>query len=237
MASRLSTRREIDHVRLRLPRVANRLFALALAMTAGIASGEDFPVPATVVELMTRTTLEVMSREGAAMAADPERYYALARNTLKPHFDLERACRVILGPSWSTATPAERKDFQRAFEDYLITSYAVALRHITATTFTVTGEPRPVGTSEVLLPVSIVFVDGEVVNAELRMRLGSSGWRIWDASGGGLSMIRLYRGDIGTEAAVHGIAHTVDSLQKVSALNRVRNAEDARKRAAAAVSR
>ena len=224
-------------MQLRLLRVANRLAALAFALSAGAASGDEFPTPATSIEMMTRSTLEVLSHEDTAIAADPDRYYALARKTLKPHFDLERACRVILGPSWMTATAAERKDFQRAFEDYLVTSYAVALRHVTATTLTVAGEPRPVGTAEVLLPVSILFVDGDIVNAELRMTLGSSGWRIWDAAGGGLSMVRLYRGDIGTEAAVHGIAQTVESLQEMAAKNRVRNAEEARKRAAAAIKR
>jgi phospholipid transport system substrate-binding protein len=220
-------------VRLNLHRILGMLMTIALALPAAASEGEGHPAPATVIESMTRSTIEALPREGTALAADPERYYALARNTLKPYFDLDRAGRVILGPSWVGASAAEREDFQRAFEDYLVTSYAVALRHVTATTLTVAGEPRPVGAAEVLLPVRLVLVDGEILEAELRMRLGPSGWQIWDAGAGGLSVVRLYRGDIGTEAAVHGVARLVDSLQKMAARNRVRNTEEARERAAA----
>jgi phospholipid transport system substrate-binding protein len=224
-------------VRLILHRIADVLMAVTLALPAVADKAEGHPAPATVIESMTRSTIEALPREGAAMAADPERYYALARNTLKPFFDLDRAGRVILGPAWVGATAAERDAFQRAFEDYLVTSYAVALRHVTATTLTVSGDPRPVGAAEVLLPVRLVLVDGETLEAELRMRLGPSGWQIWDAGAGGLSVVRLYRGDIGTEAAVHGVARSVDSLQKMAARNRVRNTEEARERAAAATRR
>jgi phospholipid transport system substrate-binding protein len=218
-------------VRLILRRIVEVLMAVTLALPAAAGEGESHPAPATVIETMTRSTIEALPREGTAMAADPEHYYALARNTLKPFFDLDRAGRVILGPSWVGATAAERDAFQRAFEDYLVTSYAVALRHVTATTLTVAGEPRPVGAAEVLMPVRLVLVDGETLEAELRMRLGPSGWQIWDAGAGGLSVVKLYRGDIGTEAAVHGVARVVDSLRSMAARNRARNTEEARERA------
>lgn len=224
-------------MRLKSPHAAEVLASLVLVMPAAASDRASHPAPAAVIDSMTRSTIEALPHEGAAMATDPERYYTLARKTLKPFFDLDRAGRMILGPSWVGATAAEKDAFQRAFEDYLVTSYAVALRHVTAETLTVTGEPRPVGATEVLLPVRLLLVGGETLEAELRMRLGPEGWRIWDAGAGGLSVVRLYRGDIGTEAAVHGIARTVESLQRVAAQNRVRDIENARKRAATGASR
>jgi phospholipid transport system substrate-binding protein len=220
-------------VRLNAHRSVETVVTLMLALSTAAGAGESHPAPAAVIESMTRSTIEALPREGTAMATDPERYYALARNTLKPFFDLDRAGRVILGPAWSSASATERAAFQRAFEDYLVTSYAVALRHVTAATLTVTGEPRQVGAAEVLLPVRLVLVDGELLDAELRMRLGPTGWQIWDAGAGGLSVVRLYRGDIGTEAAIHGVASTVESLQEMAEQNRVRDIEEARQRAAA----
>lgn len=211
--------------------------ALLLALLAALARAGDVPSPREVVESMELAVLDALDTAPAAMNADPERLYALARKELRPHFDLERSGRYILGPAYRTASAEERAAFHQAFEDYLVTSYATALRHVNRSTFTVTGEPRPVGPDEAILPVHIELVDGNALDAELRLRRGPTGWRIWDAGTEGTSLVRLYRGDIGTEAAVHGMAATIGSLQEIAERNRVRNLEEARKRASRPPSR
>lgn len=211
--------------------------ALCLAWLAVAAGAADTATPRQVVESMQRAVLDALATSRSAMEADPERFYALVRDRLRPNFDLERAGRAILGPSWRTASEAERREFQQAFEDYLVTTYATALRHVTAETLTVTGEPRQLDEEEVLLPVRLVLVDHQVIEAELRMRRSASGWKVWDAGAGGSSMVRLYRGDIGTEAAAHGVAQVVASLREAAARNRARDLERARKDSGKARSR
>lgn len=211
--------------------------ALCLMLLGEAAVTADPASPRHVVESMQQVVLDSLAASRAALEADPERFYSLVRRELRPNFDLERAGRAILGTSWRTATEAERRDFQQAFEDYLVTTYAMALRHVTPQTMTVTGEPRQIDESEVMLPVRLQLVDGQVIEAELRMRMSASGWRIWDAGAGGTSLVRLYRGDIGTEAAAHGIGQVVMSLRENAARNRARDLERASKAAGKARSR
>lgn len=212
--------------------IAHRLLrtapALCLVLLAGAAAAADTGSPGQVVESMQQAVLDSLASSRAAMEADPERFYSLVRRQLRPNFDLERAGRAILGSSWRNATEAERRDFHQAFEDYLVTTYATALRHVTPSTLTVTGEPRQLDETEVLLPVRLVLVDHQVIEAELRMRASASGWKIWDAGAGGSSLVRLYRGDIGTEAAAHGVAQVVTSLREAATRNRARDLERAR---------
>jgi len=202
--------------------------ALCLVLLAAAATAADTAGPRQVVESMQQAVLDSLDSSREAMEADPELFYSLVRRKLRPNFDLERAGRAILGVSWKTATEAERREFQQAFEDYLVTTYATALRHVTPSTLTVTGEPRQLDETEVLLPVRLVLVDRQVIEAELRMRQSASGWKIWDAGAGGSSLVRLYRGDIGTEAAAHGVAQVVTSLREAAARNRARDLERVR---------
>lgn len=218
-------------MRLIRERIARTACTLLLSLVVWPACAKDVDTPRQVVESMEQAVLDVLADARAGLVADPERLYALARRELRPHFDLERAGRVILGPALKSASAAELDAFHKAFEDYLVTSYAMALRHVTTETFTVTGEPRPLGTEEILLPVRLMLVDGETIDAELRMRRGAPGWLVWDAGAGGTSLVRLYRGDIGTEAAVHGVAHATASLQEVAARNRSRDLESSKKEA------
>ena len=200
--------------------------AAAMSMSGG-ADGP--PTPRQTVEQMQLDILAELGARRAELEADPELFYELARHRLKPHFDLERAGKYILGPAAGTATAADRAAFNKAFEEYLVTTYAFALRYVTPKTLTVTGEPRPSG-NDVLLPIHLLLVNGDSIDADLRLRLGPSGWRIWDAVGGNTSVVKMYRGDIGTEAAVHGIGHTIQSLHDVAARNRARDLARARHR-------
>ena len=211
--------------------------ASCLALLVAAAGAADMAGPGQVVDSMQQAVLDSLASSRASLEADPEGFYSLARRQLRPNFDLERAGRAILGASWRTASETERREFQQAFEDYLVTTYATALRHVTAETLTVTGEPRQLDEEEVLLPVRLVLVDHQVIDAELRMRRSPSGWKIWDAGAGGSSLVRLYRGDFGTEAAAHGVAQVVTSLREAAARNRTRDLERAGKEAAKAHSR
>ena len=193
----------------------------AASLAADGGAGEP-PTPKQMIEQLEADVVSELGTMRAELEADPERFYELAKRRLGPHFDLESSARYILGPAGSAATAAERAAFRNAFEDYLVTSYASALRYVTPDTLTVTGEPRASG-NDVLLPIRILLVDGDTLEADLRLRLGPSGWRIWDAAGGGISVVKMYRGDFGTEATVHGIDHAIQSLRAAIARNRARD--------------
>jgi len=96
---------------------------LCMALLCGTANAADTQSPRQVVESMQQVVLDALADSGAAMKADPERFYTLVRRELRPHFDLERAGRAILGASWKTASEADRQAFQQAFEDYRRTQF------------------------------------------------------------------------------------------------------------------
>ncbi len=104
---------------------------LCLLLICGAAAAAEPATPRQVVESMQKVVLESLASSRVAMEADPERFYALVRQQLRPHFDLDRAGRAVLGASWRTANESERTAFQQAFEDYLVTTYALTLRHVT----------------------------------------------------------------------------------------------------------
>src|SRR5258706_13946752 len=81
----------------------------------------------------------------AMYAKDPAKLDALGANVLLPNFDTEYAARLVLGQTWRTATPEQRKRFVDAFYHSLLRNYASALVALTADRFGVLpdrGDPN-----------------------------------------------------------------------------------------------
>ena len=89
-----------------------------------------------------------MAKRHDELAADRRKLNALVDELLRPRFDLETSCRLILGQHWKTATPEQRRRFVDAFQGFLMASYGHALLEFTRDTLESTaGEGTCVGSS------------------------------------------------------------------------------------------
>lgn len=199
--------------------------ALALAFAWPLAA--DAPrSPQAVVEDMDRVVLEQLHARRGELDRDPDALYALARSKVRPHFDLEHTARLVVGPAWQGATAAARSAFLAAFERFLVSSYARALLFVEDETLTVLGPPNAVDANYATLPMRVIMDDGAKVETEVHFRLEQGAWRIWDVRASGISFVRQYRGDFGTEARVRGLDACTESLLQIAR----RNESELRKR-------
>lgn len=196
--------------------------SLLAVIAASGASGHDAlqpNPPDAVIEQMDRAVLEDLRTRGSSLDREPDQLYALARERVRPNFDLAYTARRVVGPAWQSATEGDRAGFVDAFERYLITSYARALLFVRPGTLTVVGPPQPLEVALAVLPLRVVMQDGTRVEAEVHFRLDGGVWRIWDVRASGISFVRQYRGDFGTEARIHGLAQSTASLERIARRN------------------
>lgn len=168
---------------------------------------------------MSRTVLDELRARGVDLDGNPSGLYALARVQVRPHFDLEYTARLVTGPAWQRASPAARAAFVGAFERYLVSSYARALLFMRKETLTVLGPPQDVVPTHAVLPLRVLMDDGARVDTEVHFRLDRGAWRIWDVRASGISFVRQYRGDFGTEARIRGLEACTESLQQIARRN------------------
>lgn len=191
---------------------------LALALTCP-ARADSPPSPQAVIEDMDRVVLDQMQARRADLDHDLDALFALARSKVRPHFDLEHTARMVVGPAWQGATEGARSAFVAAFERYLVSSYARALLFVRDETLTVLGPPSVLDATHVTLPMRVVMNDGASIETEVHFRLERGAWRIWDIRASGISFVRQYRGDFGTEARVRGLAACTESLLQIAGRN------------------
>ena len=175
--------------------------------------------PDEVMESLDRVVLAALRDKRGMLDSDPAALYALAREQVRPHFDLAYSARIVAGAAWSGATPSARSEFVAAFEHYLISSYARALLFVGKDSLSVLEPYRPIDATRAWLPVRVVMDDGARIDTEVHFRLDGGAWRIWDVRTSGLSFVRQYRGDFGTEARIKGLAACARSLEEIAQRN------------------
>ena len=93
--------------------------------------------PEQLVEDSAKRMLTELDANRAMYAKDPAKLDSLVANVLLPNFDTEYAARLVLGQTWRTATPEQRKRFVDAFYHSLLRNYGNALLNFTADRFVI----------------------------------------------------------------------------------------------------
>ena len=106
--------------------------------------GDEQSAEQTIAAAAAATARAIAERH-EELAKDSRKLHALIDELLRPQFDFEGACRLILQQHWTQATPEQRKRFVAAFYRFLIASYGRALLEFRYDTITVLPSEAPPG--------------------------------------------------------------------------------------------
>ena len=122
-------------------------------------------------------------------AADRER--ALGR-LFDKSFDLRTISRFALGRYWRTATPAERREYQAVFRDFIVKTSSKRFSSFTGEQLEVTGSRRE-GKMDVVVRSRILRPKGPPIRVMWRLRRSSEDYRVIDVIVEGVSMLITQR--------------------------------------------
>jgi phospholipid transport system substrate-binding protein len=199
------------------------LAAWAAIMAGGTYAAEAPPAaptaapstlgPQELVENSAKRMLQELDKNRAMYQKDPAKLDALVGNVLLPNFDTEYAARLVLGQTWRTATPEQRKRFVDAFYHSLLHNYGAALVDFTADRFIILpykAEPNDI-TATVRTEVKRESGDKVPVNFTLRKVDGV--WKAWDVVIEGISYVKSFKTDFASEIQQKGLDEVINRLE------------------------
>ncbi len=129
--------------------------------------------PQQLVENSAKRMLQELDANRAMYKADPAKLDALVGNVLLPNFDTEYSARLVLGQSWRTATPEQRKRFVDAFYHSLLRNYGAALIDFTADRFVVLPYKGDPGDTTATVRTEVKKSSGDKVPVNFSLRQDS----------------------------------------------------------------
>jgi phospholipid transport system substrate-binding protein len=171
------------------------------------------PAPQALMEQVSQDLLRELDANRAAYAKDPARLRALVDKYLLPNFDTDFAARRVLGKHWTTATPDQRKRFIGAFVGSLMGDYGDAILEFTGDRLKILPFRGDPAAKSATVRTLVKRDDGTEVPVNYTLRATPSGWKAWDVTIEGISYVKNFQNDFGTEINEKGLEHLIERLE------------------------
>jgi phospholipid transport system substrate-binding protein len=189
------------------------LAGLSLCASAATPAAEA-DEPSQIVQNAASEMLKDLDAHRAEYRKDPEKVSALVDRVLLPHFDTEYAAQQVLAKYWRTATPEQRQRFIKGFYQSLLRNYGTALLEFTADRVTILPFKGDASTGRAVIRTQVKRDNGTQVPVNYSVHKTDKGWMAYDVSIEGISYIKSYRTDFGSEIEQKGLDSVIDRLEK-----------------------
>ena len=212
----------MNTVSIRISMAARCVLGVVLGLGSAAWVRADAPAPTSaatdqgpeqLVENSAKKMLTELDANRATYAKDPAKLDNLVATVLLPNFDSEYSARLVLGQTWRTATPEQRKRFVDAFYHSLLRNYGAALLNFTADRFNILPFKGDPGDTTATVRTEVKKSTGEKVPVNFSLRKTDAGWKAWDVVIEGISYVKSFRTDFSAEIQQKGLDEVITRLE------------------------
>lgn len=173
--------------------------------------------PLALLETTTGSMISALDQHQAELKKDPQVVNRLVEEILIPHIDFISASKWVLGKYWRHADKQQKIRFIKEFRTLLIRFYSSALADFLKT-HDVRKDmirflpQRGESSDDVLIRSEVFAPDGKTIAVNYYLHQTRNGWKVYDVSVEGVSMITTYRTSFADEIKQKGVDGLIDSL-------------------------
>jgi phospholipid transport system substrate-binding protein len=189
-----------------------QLFLLTFALSAG-AQANVAKTPDTLVKEVTEEVLNTLRTDAAIKAGDKKRAAELVETQVIPHFNFARMTQLAMGREWANASDEQKGQLITEFRTLLVRTYSNALTSYKNETvefdpFRMTPEQ-----TDVTVKTKVVRAGGRPIPIDYALEKNGEGWKVYDVSVAGVSLVTNYRETFASEIRAGGVDGLVKSLR------------------------
>lgn len=166
-------------------------------------------------ELVKATASDVMSiirADKDIQGGNKQKIYALVDAKVLPHFDFTRMTRLAVGRYWKQATPEQQQKLVNEFRDLLVRTYALSLSSYKNQTIDYKPLRMNPGDTDVTVKTSVVQPGGQPIPIDYQMIKTPNGWKVYDITVEGVSLVVNYRSSFSREIQEGGMDKLIKTL-------------------------
>jgi phospholipid transport system substrate-binding protein len=183
--------------------------ALAAGLLAFAAAGAEL-TPDELVRTTSKEVIEILRADKEARTG--KKLLDLVDAKVLPHFDFTRMTRLAVGKNWRSATPEQQQSLVREFRTLLVRTYSSALATYKDQVIEVKPLKLNAGDTEVTVRTQVQQSGGQPVQIDYAMEKKADGWKVFDVTVAGVSLVTNYRSTFDRQIAEGGIDGLIKSL-------------------------
>lgn len=186
--------------------------SLLLSLLLNGSAAADTLEPDALVRQTSDRMLAMLKEQHDVIKAEPKRLYGLVDDIVLPHFDFERMARWVLGKHWRQANPEQQRAFVDQFRTLLVRTYGTALLEYSDQK--VNFLPTRIGADakDAVVRTEVLKAGGPSIPISYSMIHNADGWKVYDVTIDGISLVSNYRTTFATEIRSSGIDGLIKRL-------------------------
>jgi len=174
----------------------------------------DTALPEQVVQGIAADLERAVDGHQAELRSDREKLIDLIDDLFLPHFDIDYASILVLGPHARAASPEQRARFARAFYSSIAHRYAEGLLNYTKGSVRVLPRNGDLNDKRTIVRTQVVLDDGKLLAVDYAFRKTKSGeWKAYDVIIEGISYVTNYRNQVDAEIRKTGLDALIVRLE------------------------
>ena len=194
-----------------------RLPALVLALLFAVPAFAQDLGPEELVKRVTADVLDAIKSDKQLQAGDHKKALALAEQKVLPYVDFRQAAQLATGRAWQGATPDQQTRIADEFRSLLIRIYSNAIDVYRGQTMRVLPLRIPPGATEVTVRNQYIKQGQPPVAVDYAMKKMPEGWKIYDITIEGVSLVLTYRSEFENITRTSGVDGLIKRLQEKNA--------------------
>ncbi|HQS57283.1 MAG: hypothetical protein B7Y56_00050 [Gallionellales bacterium 35-53-114] len=194
-------------------KILSILLAAWLVTANGLAHAEIVP-PDELIRVTSREVLEVINQD--KRTHDQKKLLEFIDAKVLPHFDFERMTRLAVGRAWRTATTEQKSALVTEFRTMLVRTYSRAFTLYKDVSIDTKPLTVPANADEVTVKTVILRPGAPPVPVNYEMEKTAAGWKAFDVTVEGISLVATHRGSFAEKVQQSGIDGLIKSLVELN---------------------
>lgn len=169
--------------------------------------------PDRLVDKTVKEVIEIIQQDEALRNGDREKMFDLIETKILPHFNFTRMTQLAMGQHWSKAQPEQQNRIVDEFRTLLVRTYSNALTSYHDETIKVNPLPELGDRTETTVRTTVIQGKGkEPVPIDYSMEKKPDGWKVYDVTVAGVSLVTNYRGTFNSQVRKGGVDGLLKAL-------------------------
>jgi phospholipid transport system substrate-binding protein len=202
----------LRHAIVVLVSTAAALLGVTRPATAAEAGSRTGMAPDALVLSASTEVLDAIKADPALRNGDFDKLQKLIDDKVAPYVDFDRMTRLSVGRGWRSATPEQREALMREFRTYVLRTYSGALSRVTDHQVKMQPFKAEPSDTDVIVRTQVAPSAGDPIQLDYRMEKTDSGWKIYDVTILGVSMVETFRNAFASQVNQGGVESLIKAL-------------------------
>ena len=188
-----------------------KLIVLAFAtLLASLALAQE--TPDALVKQVTEEVLENVRKDKDIQNGNAKKAIDLVDAKVIPHFNFQHMTALAVGKDWRKASPQQQQQLASEFKTLLVRTYSNALTGYKNQKVVYKPFRMNPGDTEVVVRTEVQQPGNQPVQLDYSLEKLDAGWKVYDVSVAGISLVTNYRDQFAHEVRNGGIDGLIKAI-------------------------